>query len=93
MIIQEYLCFQGGSCDIASKKDGEDFRKLHGAMEILSFTKKEQESIYKILACVLHVGNIFFSRTQVSSRWEGMRVQELAGTMLEHTIQNIHILL
>ena len=64
------VVLQGGSSDIASKNDEEDFRKLRGAMEILSFTTKEQESIYRILACVLHVGNIYFSRTQVRTPWQ-----------------------
>ncbi|KAK2177934.1 hypothetical protein NP493_569g01006 [Ridgeia piscesae] len=75
---QYFYLNQGGSCDIASKNDEEDFRKLRGAMEILSFTTKEQESIYRILACVLHVGNIYFSRTQNAHQHEGVEVSSVA---------------
>ena len=64
-----FLCYavydQGGSCEIASKNDVKDYRDLTGAMDILGFSTQEQETIYKLLASVLHIGNIFFTKVQV----------------------------
>ncbi|CAF3429758.1 unnamed protein product [Rotaria socialis] len=70
---------QGASMAIASKSDAHDFQSLLTAMKILNFTKVEQETIFKILAAILHLGNIYFSRTvddpshdliQISSKTE-----------------------
>jgi len=47
---------------IATKSDSQDFQSLLNAMHILNFTKNEQETIFKILAAILHLGNIYFSR-------------------------------
>ena len=35
------------------------------AMDVLNFDKSEEECIHKILASVLHAGNIYFKRIQV----------------------------
>lgn len=57
---------QGGlfDCRIAYKDDAEDFRALIAAIEILGFSRQDQETIFKILACVLHIGNVYFNRKQ-----------------------------
>ncbi len=47
---------------ITSKSDARDFQSLLTAMNILNFTKNEQETIFKILAAILHLGNIYFLR-------------------------------
>lgn len=53
---------QGASMAIASKSDANDFQSLLTAMKVLNFTRNEQETIFKILAAILHLGNIYFSR-------------------------------
>ena len=35
-------------------------------MEVLGFTIAEQDTIYKILASVLHLGNVYFKKVQVN---------------------------
>ena len=47
---------------ITSKSDTHDFQSLLTAMKVLNFTRNEQETIFKILAAILHLGNIYFSR-------------------------------
>ncbi|TNN75925.1 Unconventional myosin-XV [Liparis tanakae] len=53
-------CIKGGDCTIEGKDDGDDFRRLLNAMDILRFTPEEQSSIYRLLSSVLHLGNVFF---------------------------------
>uniref|UniRef100_A0A3B4GV90 Myosin XVA n=1 Tax=Pundamilia nyererei TaxID=303518 RepID=A0A3B4GV90_9CICH len=55
-----YYLNQGGNCTIEGKDDGEDFRRLLSAMDILCFTSEEQNGIYRLLSSVLHLGNIYF---------------------------------
>jgi hypothetical protein len=59
---------QGGSVQIDSKMDTDDFHALVSSMEILSFSRDEQDTIFKILAAVLHMGNVYFVRKKVSNR-------------------------
>ncbi|XP_077862561.1 unconventional myosin-VIIa-like, partial [Saccoglossus kowalevskii] len=49
---------QGGNVKITQKKDSEDFIRLVSAMEVLGFYPVEQETIFGILASILHLGNI-----------------------------------
>ncbi|KAH9489186.1 Unconventional myosin-XV, partial [Bulinus truncatus] len=58
---------QGGSSLIPGRDDAENYRKLMGAMDILKFEQQEQETIKKILASVLHLGNIFFNKITVNN--------------------------
>ncbi|MEQ2260048.1 hypothetical protein XENORESO_000122 [Xenotaenia resolanae] len=59
---------QGGNCTIEGKDDGEDFRRLLSAMDILCFTPEEQNGIYRLLSSVLHLGNVYFQPHQVEGQ-------------------------
>lgn len=48
------------------RDDGENFRALTTAFDVLSFERSEQETIFKILSSVLHIGNIYFKKIHVS---------------------------
>lgn len=61
------VVFKGGSFKIEYKDDREDFHALISAIDILGFSKPEQDTIFKMLASVLHIGNIFFNRKQVNA--------------------------
>ncbi|XP_052263037.1 unconventional myosin-XV-like isoform X3 [Dreissena polymorpha] len=58
---------QGGSCSLSSRNDAENYRMLCDALQVLNFSKHEDETIHKILASVLHCGNIFFKRVTVDN--------------------------
>uniref|UniRef100_A0A3B4AMP7 Myosin motor domain-containing protein n=1 Tax=Periophthalmus magnuspinnatus TaxID=409849 RepID=A0A3B4AMP7_9GOBI len=60
-----YYLNQGGDCGITGKNDAEDYRRLVAAMEILHFAAEDQASIFRVLASILHLGNIFFQRHEV----------------------------
>ena len=57
---------QGGNCSIQGRDDTENFRALSAAMDVLNFERTEQETIFKMLASVLHIGNIYFKKIQVN---------------------------
>ncbi|XP_078807147.1 unconventional myosin-XV [Oryzias latipes] len=57
-----YYLNQGGNCRIMGKNDGDDFRRLLSAMEILHFSPEEQSAIFRVLSSILHFGNVYFQR-------------------------------
>ncbi|XP_015498860.1 unconventional myosin-XV [Parus major] len=57
-----YYLNQGGNCEIPGKDDAEDFRRLLNTMEVLNFSVEEQNSIFRILSSVLHLGNVYFEK-------------------------------
>lgn len=61
--------FQGGNCEIPGKDDAEDFRRLLNTMEVLNFSVDEQNSIFRILSSVLHLGNVYFEKYEVLPLW------------------------
>ncbi|XP_044046114.1 unconventional myosin-XV isoform X3 [Siniperca chuatsi] len=63
-----YYLNQGGDCTIEGKDDGEDFRRLLSAMDILCITPEEQNSIYRLLSSVLHLGNVYFQPHQTEGQ-------------------------
>lgn len=65
---------QGGSSEIDGKNDEEGFRFLLSAMQVLGFTNEEQDTIFRIMAAVLHLGNVYFHRKQLKHGQEGVEI-------------------
>ncbi|ROI62435.1 Unconventional myosin-XV [Anabarilius grahami] len=81
-----YYLNQGGNCEIIGKDDGEDFRRLQSAMDILHFSPEDQSSIFRVLSSILHLGNVFFHRIETE-------VQETAGVVSTQEIRSVADLL
>ena len=47
---------------------------MQSALQVLSFSTEECETIYKILASILHLGNIYFHRKQLKHGYEGVEI-------------------
>ncbi|XP_011310328.1 unconventional myosin-XV [Fopius arisanus] len=65
---------QGGNCKIDGKNDTDDFKALLSAMQVLGFTSEEQDTIFRMLSSVLHLGNVYFHRKQMRHGQEGVEV-------------------
>ncbi|XP_069068400.1 unconventional myosin-XV [Pleurodeles waltl] len=63
-----YYLNQGGNCEIQGKSDADDFRRLVSAMEILSFSGEDQNSIFRILSSILHLGNVYFEKYETDAQ-------------------------
>ncbi|XP_041434043.1 unconventional myosin-XV-like [Xenopus laevis] len=81
-----YYLNQGCNCDIPAKSDADDFRRLLNAMESLSFTGEEQDSIFRILSSILHLGNVYFEKHETES-------QEIASVVSASEIRAVSELL
>lgn len=67
---------QGGNCEITGKSDADDFRRLLAAMEVLGFTSEDQDSIFRILASILHLGNVYFEKHEVRGAQSLLKTQQ-----------------
>ncbi|KAK2492706.1 hypothetical protein MC885_002878 [Smutsia gigantea] len=57
-----YYLNQGGNCEISGKSEADDFRRLLASMEVLGFNSEDQDGIFRILASILHLGNVYFEK-------------------------------
>ncbi|CAB3362581.1 Hypothetical predicted protein [Cloeon dipterum] len=85
---------QGGSCEIDGKNDLEDFQSLLSAMQVLGLNSDEQDTIFRILASVLHLGNVYFHRKQLKHGQEGVEIGSdaeirWAGHLLQLNVDGI----
>ncbi|XP_038618715.1 unconventional myosin-XV [Tachyglossus aculeatus] len=81
-----YYLNQGGNCEIPGKSDADDFRRLLGAMEVLSFSAEDQNNIFRILSSILHLGNVYFEKYETDA-------QEVASVVSAREIQVVAELL
>ena len=61
----EHYVWQGGNPSIPSKNDGEDFTGILAALDVLGFTADETDTVFSIVAAVLHLGNVYFGKSEV----------------------------
>ena len=62
------VCYQGNTvtCDIIHEHDGRDmgdkeyFAIIRGAMKVLNFQEEEMWDIWRIVAIIMHLGNVCF---------------------------------
>ncbi|KAJ3645965.1 hypothetical protein Zmor_023581 [Zophobas morio] len=69
-----YLNQGGGDCAPGHSGSGADWGALTRAMQVLGVGESEQEGIIKVMASVLHLGNVYFHRRQLRHGQEGVEV-------------------
>lgn len=68
----KYFYLNQGGSDCAPGRV--DWASLQGAMQVLGVSETEQEGIVRVLASVLHLGNVYFHRRQLRHGQEGVEV-------------------
>lgn len=61
------IIFQGRCLDVDGRNDQQDFVDMCAAMKVLFFSDEEMRSVFRLLASVLHLGNINYSATTVNN--------------------------
>ena len=94
---------QSGCIDIEGVDDAQDFNEANQAFDEIGFSKDEQHSLYRIVAGILHLGNIDFvsnndeetridpksdSAFQFACELFGLRTEEFKQAMLFRKIQS-----
>ena len=53
-------CSQGGDVVCDGRNDPSDYRDIISAMKVLMYTEEEIWNLHKIVAALLHIGNITY---------------------------------
>lgn len=69
---EKYFYLNQGGSDCAPGRL--DWPSLQGAMQVLGVSEVEQEGIVRVLASVLHLGNVYFHRRQLRHGQEGVEL-------------------
>ncbi|XP_078347643.1 unconventional myosin-XV-like isoform X3 [Oculina patagonica] len=85
---------QGKACVIPNRKEVFYFQQVVEAMDVLGISENEKEAIFKVLALILHLGNVDFGRTEASGQeaavimgqTEVMLVSQLLGLEIQDLV-------
>lgn len=64
------LSLKGRSLTAEGRNDYQDFGDIRAAMKVLFFSDQEILSIFKILAALLHIGNVKYQGTTIFPKSE-----------------------
>ncbi|CAL4251462.1 unnamed protein product, partial [Meganyctiphanes norvegica] len=91
---------QGGCSEVQSINDSSDFKAVSKALETLDLSQEEQESIWNVVAAILHLGNVTFTSdenqnsliedmvpVQNASKLIGCEAEELGKSLTHRTIE------
>ncbi|KJH41056.1 myosin head, partial [Dictyocaulus viviparus] len=57
---QKFFYLSQGKAGEFERNDSANFQRLHASLETMGFSDEHRESIYKTLATILHLGNMYF---------------------------------
>lgn len=73
---------QSGTYDITGVSDAEKFRELRVALSSLSFDRSTQDDIFRVVAGVLHLGNVSFDTSDL----EAVKINASANNSSEDSL-------
>ncbi|KAL3989236.1 Myosin head (motor domain) family protein [Acanthocheilonema viteae] len=80
-----YYLNQGGTVAVEGRNDAADLAEIRSSMKVLMFKDSEIWSIFKILAAILHAGNIKYMATAM----DGMERVEIRDTIEIERVANL----
>uniref|UniRef100_A0A8C7SI93 Myosin 1D n=1 Tax=Oncorhynchus mykiss TaxID=8022 RepID=A0A8C7SI93_ONCMY len=76
-------------CVCSSINDGADFKAVADAMKVIGFTPDEIQTVYKVLATILHLGNLTFGVDGDTTLIENSKVVAVIGVLLATKEENV----
>uniref|UniRef100_A0A4W5PUQ9 Unconventional myosin-Id n=1 Tax=Hucho hucho TaxID=62062 RepID=A0A4W5PUQ9_9TELE len=73
----------------SSIDDGVDFKAVADAMKVIGFTADELQTVYKVLATILHLGNLTFGVDGDTTLIENSKVVAVIGDLLATKEENV----
>lgn len=70
----KYFYLNQGNSDCAPNASCKEWASLQGAMQVLGLSEDEKDGIIRILASILHLGNVYFHRKQLHRGVEGVEL-------------------
>jgi myosin-7 len=86
----------GGGCD-GGREDAAEFSNIRSACKVLTFTDEEIWNIMKLLAAILHIGNIKYKATAINNldatEVVNKKVVDIVGSLLQFSPRDLIIAL
>ena len=70
----KYFYLNQGTSDCSPNGSCKEWTSLQGAMQVLGFSEEERDGIIRVLASILHLGNVYFYRKQLKHSMEGVEL-------------------
>ena len=80
---------QSGCYDVNGINDAQEFNETKHAMKVIGMTDDEQSEVFRLVASVLHVGNIEFKAGGKGAEIDNQKIVEIAASLLKVTPQNL----
>lgn len=79
---------QGNASKVDAINDRGNFREVIASLNTLQFTKDEQETLWRVIAAILHLGNLEFETDDEKLKIKNGKVAEIAADLLQ--VGHIH---
>ncbi|XP_020611353.1 unconventional myosin-XV-like isoform X2 [Orbicella faveolata] len=77
---------QGKASVIPNRKEEFHFQQVIKAMHILGISENEKDAIFKILAIILHLGNVDFGKTEASGQEAAVIMGQTEVSLVSHLL-------
>jgi myosin heavy subunit len=86
----DYICIMQGKCtQIEGVDDKADFAAVRHAMNVVGMTQEEQESIFRVVASILHLQNIKFKDLDDATQVENDNPLAIAAELLRVDMEGL----
>jgi myosin heavy subunit len=86
---------QSGCFDVPGINDANDFKDTKNACKIMNIQEDEQDSIFRVIAGILHLGNINFTQsypTNIQKKYEKYKKYEKSKKYEKYTPSGFFLL-
>jgi myosin heavy chain 6/7 len=81
--VRDYHFVSQGKITVDSIDDKEDMGFVDEAFDILGFTREEKTDVYKLVACVMHLGEIKFKKKSSKDDQAAVESDEAVKTIMK----------
>lgn len=74
---------QGNAAKVDTINDRSNFREVIASLNTLQFSKDEQETLWRVIAAILHLGNLEFQTDDEKLKLKNPKIAEVASDLLQ----------
>lgn len=63
--------------------DRSNFREVTGSLNTLQFTREEQDTLWRVIAAIVHLGNLEFQTDEDKLKIKNSKVADIAADLLQ----------
>lgn len=84
---------QGNASKVDTINDRSDFREVTSSLNTLQFTKDEQDTLWRVVGAILHLGNLEFLTDDDKLKLKNPKVAETAAQLLQVKKEELEVAL